>query len=260
TDPWIYKIDPQGKVVQDWVDKANSYSFFAIDIAVSSGGDVYALGIALGQVIRICKISPDGTADQFWGGQVAEILQYPSSIAVDGAGNVFVLDIDAGTTPKSSLYKITPAGNLDTGWNSGIADYSYDPHCIAAGRDGSVYMAVRVSDAGDFGICKIPSSGEISVEWSIESDISAIAVDGDGNVYAGDNDLSQAKHIRIMRPGSDAAVMARGTTFPEDYFGDYRDGFDYIRSIASYIDGNGKHIVYAVDTASKILKLTEGAR
>jgi sugar lactone lactonase YvrE len=135
-------------------------------------------------------------------------LYRPWSIATDGAGNVYVAD--AGT---ASVRKITPAGVVATLHGAanaiglvpfgGIA-YASTTEVMTADRAGNVY------GAGKGAIVKVDPNGQVTILAGTAyvygaadgtgaaarfQDITALAVDGAGNVYAADGGSNTIRKI-----------------------------------------------------------------
>lgn len=187
-------------------------------VATDSVGNVY---VAAGS---IRKISPAGMVttlallDPICNGLPA-CYGGPTGIAVDNIGNVYVTDMSTSCVTHTcwhdvAIRKISPSGvvTLLTGVNTGFVDgpltvarFSEKISAVAVDGAGNVFVA----DAGNHAIRKISGDGMVSTLAGNGhagfadgsglaarfNDVSGVAVDGAGNVYAGDTGNSAIRKI-----------------------------------------------------------------
>jgi streptogramin lyase len=173
----------------------------------------------------------------------AALFNQPQGIAVGPSGNLFVLD-----TGNRAIRTITLQGVVTTQvpWPLWIPLWS--PVSLAAGFDGSLFLGgsnsiVKITPGGtgstlagtegQFGLVDGPGS---SAKFS---NISGLAVDASGNVYAADY---QNSVIRMVTPEAVVTTLAGRQTSP--YFGPVNLGVDSF--------GN----VFVPATNNTILKIT----
>lgn len=151
-----------------------------------------------------------GRIDTLNGTGAAARFTAPSGAASDSAGNLYV------TEPGLNIVrKITPAGVVSVlAGTVGIAGSSDGPAAqalfsnptgLAVDSAGNVWVA----DTGNSSIRKISSTGVVST-WLGSLSVSALAVDGSGNVYADDN---QAVY-KINSQGQVSQLPFAPPTFP----------------------------------------------
>jgi sugar lactone lactonase YvrE len=151
---------------------------------------------------------------------------YVAHIAFDPAGNLYIADID-----DCRVRKVSPAGMISTFAGTGICAYSGDggpatsatlsvPQAVAADGNGNVYIA----DTGNNVIRKVDSSGTITTflttltasnGYGLSARANALAIDGDGNLYASDGTFAVWK----ITPAAATTVVA-GELYDLGYNGD----------------------------------------
>ena len=174
-----------------------------LGVAVDASGNVYVAAAN-----RIRKITASGTVTTLAGsdfgyaeGQGASARFYgPIGIALDGSGNVYVAD-----SGNHRIRKITASGTVTTLAGSGIKGYAdgqgssasfNNPTGVAVDGNGNVYVA----DSENHRIRKITPNGTVTtlagsgtagstngnLTTASFSSPTAVAVDGEGNVYVGE--------------------------------------------------------------------------
>jgi len=163
-----------------------------LGVAVDAAGNVYVADTG-NHTVR--KITPGGVVATFAGmagmagsadgpGVVARFDQ-PGAIAVDASGNVDVAD-----TGNDTVRQITPAGMVSTlaglagqsgsGDGPGSAARFSGPAGIAVNGAGTVYVA----DSGNGSIRSVTAAGLVATLATGLGPLTALAVDGRGNVCA----------------------------------------------------------------------------
>ncbi len=196
----IFKFSPRGELLltlgQPGVAGEGPYTFNRpSDVAVAPNGDIFVADghNPLETNMRIVKYSKDGTYIKEWGGKGTANgkLSDPHAIAFDSQGRLFVADranqriqifdqdggfIDAWTQfgSPSGLY-ITPDDMLY------VADLGEGIR-IGSARDGSVSAFLKAPEGED---------GSVRVAESV-------AVDSQGNIYAGEN--ANRKLMKLAAP------------------------------------------------------------
>ncbi|MDB4904195.1 MAG: hypothetical protein JWQ63_3476 [Mucilaginibacter sp.] len=194
------------------------------DAAVDLNGNIYVIDD--NNTIR--KVTPAGIVVPFAGSGIlgfadgigsAASFGYPSSLTVDKSGNVYVADNN-----NHAIRKITPSGVVSTlagngtkGFSNGIgasATFNY-PDGIAVDTYGNVFVA----DQFNWCIRKITPSGVVSTfagngnPGSIDgistqasfSQLTSLAIDAAGNIYATDEDNNE---IRKITPSGTVSTIA----------------------------------------------------
>ena len=176
----IRKISPAGAVttfagtgVQGYQDGpgASAKFYLPTSLVIDAGGNLIVSDYGNN---RIRKISPAGVVSTFagsgnYGGTngtgTAASFGYPQGLALDTAGNIFVADLG-----MNQVRRITPAGVVSTFAGSGMVGSADGPAATAS----------------------------FNMPW-------AIAVDGAGNVFVGDNRNSA---VRKITPGGTVSTLA----------------------------------------------------
>ncbi len=165
-------------------------------VAVDTTGTVYVADSG-NQTIR--RITPTGVVTTFAGspglggsvdgiGSAARFF-YPDGVTVDAEGTVYVAD-----SGNDTIRKVTPGGVVTTlaglAGQSGLTDGTgggarFDgPQSLATDSAGNIYVA----DTGNHVIRKVSPTGAVTtLPGSIAGFVSAMAVDGVGNVYGAEN-------------------------------------------------------------------------
>ena len=138
-------------------------------LAVDAKGEVY-VGVT-GAQGRVLRIGPDPAMPQTILQDPA--MQYVWAILCAGDGKLYV-----GTGPEGNLYEITPDGHSRVLLHSTQANLL----SLAAGKDGTLYAGTSPKGL----IYRIdPKTGESFVLYNApETDITALALDDNGNLYA----------------------------------------------------------------------------
>jgi streptogramin lyase len=174
-------------------------------IAVDSKGNVYVSDYGDN---KIKKITPSGAVTVFAGNTVGE-FNLLRGIAIDSEDNVYVADYG-----NNKVKKITPSGVV-----SPFADFT-SPKAITVDVDGNVYVA------GPYQIKKItggvasPFAGSFKGDDDMFDEISGIAVDKNGTVYASDYHNFKIKKITSLRSVSSIANMSHPQGIAVDKNGD----------------------------------------
>ena len=242
-------------------------------IAVDGSGNVYVADgnnkirkiTSAGVVTTLAGSGAPGASDGTGSGAS---FSNPVGVAVDGNGNVYV-----GDYGNHKIRKITPAGVVTTLAGSGApgasdgtgsgASFS-NPSGVAVDATGNLYVA----DTSNNKIRKITASGNVTTlagsgsYGSTDGQGTAarfyyprgVAVDGNGNVYVGDE---VSTIIRKITPTGVVTTLAGnpGWYGPYDGFG---NASSFNRPFGVAVDGNGN--VYVADTDNaKIRKISQGS-
>lgn len=217
-----------------------------LGIATAPDGNFYVLDY-WGYCVE--KMTPEGVVTIF-----ASSLGNPQAIAVAPSGNIYVANYTTtnGTEPfYHTIYKITPAGAktvLAGGGTAGFADGTGAaakfkwPYGLAVDGNENVYVA----DSGNNRIRKITPGGVVTtfagsgVSGRADgtgtnaqfSNLRALAIDGSGNLYAGDS-----SRIRKITPSAVVSTLAGGDGGYADAESGTRAMFGSIYGLA--IDANG---------------------
>jgi tripartite motif-containing protein 71 len=130
---YIQKFDSEGLFINKW-----SFWNIAMELAVDSGGNLYAPGFIFGE---IHTFSSDGTVIGRWGScrsTSGEIACFPTAIALDREDNVYVTDY-----LYYNIKKFTADGEFITSWkmeNSGGFTSHPTPYGLAVDSEGFVYV------------------------------------------------------------------------------------------------------------------------
>ena len=139
-------------------------------VAVDGLGNVYAID---SDGTLVYKIAPGGVTTY-----LATDLTQPSAIVVDGGGNVFVGESTSGI---GEVLKIDPSGN-ETVVVQGLG---FVPSSLALDTAGNVYVL------GDGAILKVTPYLNVSPVTFNDDNITALAVDAAGEIYAVDAQAQQ---------------------------------------------------------------------
>ena len=184
---------------------------------------------------RVRDIGADGIVSTIAGGNVNDgaqarnasldfWVQFPR-ISFDTASNLYIAD-----SADCRVRKVTPDGAISTIAGTGICGYSGDggpatqamvssPQAVVADRNGNLFIA----DAGNSVIRKIDASGTITTFLTVytypngaeAARAVALAIDGDGNLYASDG----VSVIWKITPSGSTTIVA-GVIFNLGYNGD----------------------------------------
>ena len=196
----VFKFNPDGEllltlgqpgVAGDGRDTFNRPS----DVAVAPNGDIFVADghNPIDTNMRIVKFSKDGTFIKEWGkkGTAPGELSDPHSIAFDSRGRLFVAD-----RGNQRIQIFDQDGGLIDVWTQ-----FGSPDGIFITPDDMLYVAdqragIRIGSAKDGSLsafikAAMPASGSVRVAESV-------AVDAEGNVYAGEN--AGRKLMRFVTP------------------------------------------------------------
>lgn len=189
----LLRLNADGTLDSSWNPSANKD---VQALAVDSNGDVYAGGLfssMSGQARGgIAKLSGTGTGavDANWNPAANNGV---SVLAVDGSGNVYAAGTftSIGGQPRFHLAKLSATG-------TGVVDPSWNPspnanvYSIATDSSGNVYVGGFFFTLGGQSrrhIAKLSGSGTGAADatWnpSPNNEVDALAVDSNGDVYAG---------------------------------------------------------------------------
>lgn len=251
------------------------------EVAVDSRGNVY---IADFESHRVRKVSPSGTMTTFAGRDgggafpangspaTSARLDAPHGVAADAQGNVYVSDTNNGR-----VYRVSPGGTITTFAGTGQSSFSgdggpatsarlYAPAGLAVDRQGNVYIADsynqrvrKVSASGTIttfaGTGKQGSSGDGGLATSAQLQYpTAVAVDGQGNVYiAGTPD----SRVRKVTPGGTITTFAG--TGAGGFSGDGGRAASAQLKLPAAVAADGEGNVYIADTANyRVRKVSPG--
>ena len=195
-------------------------------LAVDGQGNLF-----IAEYCRIRKVGPDGIITTVAGngtpgysgdGGPATSAQLNRSIigvAVDGAGNLFIADHG-----NYRIRKVSPDGIITTVAGNGVWGYSGDggpatstslhyPHGVAVDGQGNLFIA----DYGNYRIRKVSSDGIITTvagngnggysgdegpATSAQLNMpTAVAVDGQGNLFISDSYTNRVRKVSVPLPG-----------------------------------------------------------
>ncbi len=221
----LLKLSPSGKLLAAFGSAGSGIGQFTNPdgLAVGPNGNLY---IVDWMQDRVTEYSTGGRPTRSWGGtgEGRGELLYPRGVATDSAGNLYVAD-----TANARIQKFTASGHFLATWGrrgTGPGEFSY-PTGIFVAPTGNVYVA----DDGNSHYCSCwapdrieifsPSGrylSEISasvLQHPMLSDISALAVDSRGDIYAADDGGSRVvafgpNHLPIHGWGGSALADANG--------------------------------------------------
>lgn len=219
---------------------------------------------ALGVVTTLAGSSTGAAGSADGQGSSAQ-FDSPFGVAVDGSSNVYVADL-----LNNSIRKITSGGLVSTlaGGSSGYSDGQgnqakfHNPYDVALDGSGNVY----VSDQGNDRIRKITSGGLVStlagssIGGSADGQGGAaqfnspvgVALDGNGNVYVGDENNNR---IRKITPGGFVTTLAGSSAGFADAPSGPGSTAQFNDLVGVAVDGSGN--AYVADRANnRIRKIT----
>jgi sugar lactone lactonase YvrE len=203
-------------------------------LAVDGAGNLF---IACNGNDKVVKLPWTGTG---YGPQVKIVasLYAPSTVAVDGFGNLYIAD-----TYDNRVDKLTWTGSSYASTNS-LGSYTVIPMGVAAGPGGDVYYTRPYANL----VTRIPWSAnqyqnQVSLSISKISFPSAIAIDGNSNLYVLDTDNNRV----LMLPWTGSGFGTQITV---------ASGFNSPGGLA--VDGNGN--LYVADTGNnQVVKINLSA-
>lgn len=247
------------------VTTMSAHFYSPYGVVADGAGNLYVTD-SLSYVVD--KVAPDGTmtvlAGQMGtrgtadGNGTAAQFSGPTGIAIDGAGNLYVADTNRDSG-GAVLREITPDGAVST-----FATGFVDIRGVAVGAGGAIF----VCDVGDNTIRMVSSSGTVTLYAGIPSLTgsndgsattarfnlpSALALDGDGNLFVADFGNSV---IREITPGGTVSTVAGLATIVGSADGAGANARFYTPSGIA-IDAAGN--VYISDTGNDTIRLATGA-
>lgn len=198
----LFKRRPDGTLDADW-NPAVDGAVYAL--ATDAAGNIYAGGSfsEVNGVPRrlLVKLSAAGDVDPDWNASpVIGSLVY--ALAIDASGNVFVggLFFTIGGQSRSSLAKLasTGSGAVDPNWNPGNTGPVY---ALAMDGTGNLFVGGDFTTVGGQsrrGLAKLSGSGAGAADptWNPSLSgpsrdlVNALALDADGNLFAGGSFVS----------------------------------------------------------------------
>lgn len=187
----VQRLAPDGSFVGVWggPDPGAGPGQFASpeSIAIDGAGDVYVADTGND---RIQRFSADGTFETAWGssGSGPGQLDRPGGVTVDADGDVFVAD-----SGNDRIQRFSSSGGFEAAWTGarwGVGPLD-DPRDVAIGAGGAVY----VLDWGHERLVRSNRHGGAPLVFAEEevpnahSDDAGLAVDDDGRVYLGTEDV-----------------------------------------------------------------------
>ncbi len=187
----VQRLAPDGSFVGVWggPDPGAGPSQFASpeSIAIDGAGDVYVADTGND---RIQRFSADGTFEAEWGssGPGPGQLDRPGGVTVDADGDVFVAD-----SGNDRIQRFSSSGGFEAAWTGarwGVGPLD-DPRDVAIGAGGAVYVV----DWGHERLVRSNRNGGGPLVFAEEevpnaySDDAGLAVDDDGRVYLGTEDV-----------------------------------------------------------------------
>lgn len=197
----LVKLSPAGKLLAAFGSSGTGIGQFTNPdgLAVGPNGNLY---IVDWMQDRVTEYSPTGRPIRSWGstGEGRGELLSPRGVATDAAGNVYVAD-----TANARIQKFTANGHFLESWGrrgTGPGEFSYPTGVFVAPND-NVYVA----DDGNSHYCSCGAPDRIEIfspsgrylaqisasvlQHPMLSDVSALAVDSHGDVYAADSGTSR---------------------------------------------------------------------
>jgi hypothetical protein len=149
-------------------------------IAVDGSGNIYVCEPYKSLVLK--ETLSNGTYSQ---STIDSTVQFPVAITVDGMGNVYVAE-NINTGDYAVLFKETPSNGAYI--QSTIDSQAIDPYGMAVDGIGNVYYADSDLPDGSAQIIKETLSNGTYTRSILASEVytQSVAVDGAGDVYAGD--------------------------------------------------------------------------
>lgn len=212
----IRKINPAGDVSTWAGDGSGTNLDLPTGLCFDGDGNMIVADQAKARVIKITP-NPDGsrsfttvagsTQGYADGSATTAKFNWLIDVAVDGKGNIYVSDLG-----NNRIRKITPAGNVTTLFGDGEAATLASPVGIDVDSKGNIYVA----DQGNGRIHKIVIAADNTVTHSTIagtgnsgyadgvgtkaqlSDPLGLAIDKNGNMYAGDGDKPRIRKIVLQ--------------------------------------------------------------
>ena len=196
----VFKFSPDGELVltlgQTGVAGEGPYTFNRpSDVAVAANGDIFVADghNPLETNMRIVRFSKDGEYITEWGGKgtAPGELDDPHSIAFDSQGRLFVAD-----RGNDRIQIFDQDGGFIDAWTqfgspSGLFITTDDVLYVADLAAGIRFGSARDGSVSGFIRAPVPEGGSVRVAESV-------AVDANGNVYAGEN--AGMKLMRFVLP------------------------------------------------------------
>lgn len=138
-------------------------------IIYGQDGNLYVYDTAAGSGGHITKITLDGVTSTFDSLDNYDVHQ----LVVDSDGMIYTIN-----TNDNRVAKITPANSA-----SALTTLSGNPRALVMMSDGTKFVAVN----GATTLTKITSGGTVSTIGTVPNNVTRLAVDANGTVYAGNN-------------------------------------------------------------------------
>ncbi|GAA4323296.1 hypothetical protein GCM10023149_24150 [Mucilaginibacter gynuensis] len=224
----------------------------------NTGGDIPAVAYAM-----VSKLSGSGKQGAINGDAGSTSFKSPKGLAADAQGNIYVADFD-----NNIIRKVSPDGTTTTLAGDGVAGKT-NGKAAKARFNGPAFLAmdavgnIYVADTKNFQIRKITPAGQVSVlagdgkkgyqngtgASARFSDIAALIVDKDGNIYICDTGNHRIR--KITPAGEVSTVLGNGEQYSKDGIGELA-AIGYPSSIAIDKQGN----FYVADGYRIIRKIT----
>ena len=201
----IQEFDLCGNYIAQWgTNGSNNGQFnFPTNVAIDLNDNVYVVD---DYNSRVQVFDKNGIYLRQWGsaGMGNGNFNHPYSLSIDNSGNVYV-----GELYNHRIQKFDLLGNYITQW-----DTSHYVYSLANDYSGDVYASlIDPVGAGYAGITEYTDNGDSVTTWIFDS--MALAVDVNGLVYAGTNDIitvsngSGSPLFNIGHAGNDDGGLSR---------------------------------------------------
>lgn len=204
-------VDDAGVVDAATPDAEKPGAVYALDFTADGGAIVGGFFVKSADVDRrnLLRINPDGTLDMSWN---VPSDQYVRAVAVADSGDIYLGGAfsNVGGVAQSYVAKLSSAGTVDATWNP-VLDGSVRTLALDAAN---VYVGGSFTDVDGqlrYALARIATgSGNLDTAWNpntgsggfgIQYPVSALTLDGSGNLYSGGGASSGNSLLRILPTG-----------------------------------------------------------